>query len=66
MYKRTLRVVAVIGALALTAPAVTLANQGGQPHSAKACPTHSHSGKDNGAGKGHKKGSTKGKKCGAS
>jgi hypothetical protein len=66
MYKRIgLRVAPVVVAALLATPGVTLANQGGVSHSAKACPTHKHSGKDNGSGKGQKKGSGKGKKCGA-
>jgi hypothetical protein len=48
----------------MAAPAVTMANQGGVSHSTKPCPTHSHSGKHNGAGKGKKNGAGKGKKCG--
>ena len=51
-------------AVALSVPAIGFANQGGTPHSTKACPTHSHSGKHKGAGHGKKKGSGKGKKCG--
>lgn len=65
MYKRaSVRVATVVAALALAAPAATLADPGGQPHSTKPCPTHKHSGKHNGSTKGLKKGSTKGKKCG--
>ena len=65
MYKRvTVRVATVVAALALAAPAATLANSGGTPHSTKPCPTHKHSGKHNGSTKGHKKGAGKGKKCG--
>jgi hypothetical protein len=65
MYKRaSVRVAAAVTALALAAPAVTLANPGGQPHSTTPCPTHSHQGKHNGSTKGLKKGSGKGKKCG--
>jgi hypothetical protein len=51
-------------ALALSVPSVGFANKGGVSHSTKPCPTHSHSGKHNGAGKGMKKGAAKGKKCG--
>ncbi|HEY1522404.1 MAG TPA: hypothetical protein VGF70_05265 [Solirubrobacteraceae bacterium] len=67
MYKRVaVRVATVVAALALAAPAATLANAGGQSHSTKPCPTHKHSGKHNGATKGHKKGAGKGKRCGTS
>jgi hypothetical protein len=66
MYKRvSVRVATVVAALALAAPAVTLADAGGQPHSTKPCPTHKHSGKHNGSSKGQKKGAGKGKKCGS-
>lgn len=54
----------VAAALALSGPAIALADQGGQSHSSKACPTHSHSGKHNGSGQGKKNGSGKGKRCG--
>ncbi len=64
MHIRTLTLGAVVAALAVAPPAVTLANTGGQPHSTNPCPTHSHTGKHKGSGKGHKKGSGKGKKCG--
>ena len=65
MRKRiTATVAAGIAALALCAPSVGLANKGGVPHSTKACPTHSHSGKHKGAGHGKKNGAMKGKKCG--
>ncbi len=65
MYKRVaVRVATVVAALALAAPAATLADSGGHPHSTKACPTHKHSGKHNGSTKGEKKGAGKGKKCG--
>jgi hypothetical protein len=67
MYKRiSVRLATVAVAALLATPAVTFANSGGVSHSAKACPTHSHTGKDKGSTKGKKKGSTKGKKCGAS
>ncbi len=65
MYKRIgVRVAAVMATALLASPALTLANSGGQPHSTKPCPTHSHSGKHNGSTKGKKNGSGKGKKCG--
>lgn len=65
MIKRaSVSVAAVVATLALSAPAATLANPGGQPHSTKPCPTHKHSGKHNGSTKGQKKGSGRGKKCG--
>jgi hypothetical protein len=67
MYKRiSVRLATVMAAALLATPAVTLANQGGVPHSTKACPTHSHSGKHNGSSKGNKNGAGKGKKCGLS
>jgi hypothetical protein len=67
MYKRAIsRVATVVAVLLLAGPAVAMANKGGHSHSAKACPTHKHSGKHKGATKGHKKGSGKGKKCGSS
>lgn len=64
MSKRvTSGIVAAIVAIAMSVPAVGLANKGGTPHSTKACPTHRHSGKHKGSLKGKKKGSSKGKKC---
>jgi hypothetical protein len=65
MRKRIAATVAAgITALALCAPSVGFANKGGVPHSTKACPAHTHSGKHKGAGHGKKKGALKGKKCG--
>ena len=64
MRHRLLRVIPVVAALAMSGPAIAVADQGGKPHSTKPCPTHSHQGKDNGSSKGHKNGASKGKKCG--
>jgi hypothetical protein len=65
MSKRiTAAVTAGVAALAMSVPSVGFATKGGVPHSTKACPAHSHSGKHKGAGHGKKKGATKGKKCG--
>ena len=64
MYKRVAsRTAIVVAALLLAAPGVALASKGGHSGSAKACPTHKHSGHHNGSTKGHKNGSGKGKKC---
>jgi hypothetical protein len=58
-------IVAAITALALTVPAIGIANKGGVPHKpSTSCPTHKHTGKHKGATKGHKKGAAKGRKCG--
>lgn len=59
-----LSAVVVAAALALAVPTVGQANKGGSPHSTTPCPSHSHSGKHKGS-KGHRKGSSKGKKCSA-
>jgi hypothetical protein len=66
MSKRvTSGIVTAIAALALSVPAVGLADKGGTPHKTPAkCTTHSHHGKHKGLGKGKKKGAGKGNKCG--
>jgi hypothetical protein len=64
-HTRAVLVAATTTALAASVPATTgLANTGGVPHSTKACPTQSHSGKHKGATKGLKKGTRHGKRCG--
>lgn len=57
-------VAAGIVAIGLSVPSVGFATNGGVPHSARPCPTHSHSGKRKGSGNGTKNRAGKGKKCG--
>jgi hypothetical protein len=60
--RKRITLAAVAAAFALAAPAATLADSGGVPHSTKACPTHTNKGKHNGATKGQHKGAGKGQK----
>jgi len=63
MSKRfTSGLVAAVAAVAMTVPAVGLADRGGHPHSKKPCKTHRHYGKHRGKAKGLN--FEKGKKCG--
>lgn len=69
MNKRiTSGVIAGIAAICVAVPAAGLADQGGHPHSKKACKTHRHYGRHEGFTKGHgkHKGFGRGKKCGFS
>lgn len=64
MRKRlTAGVVAAVAAVAMSVPAVGLANQGGKPHTT---PPACHMHKNNGKHKGALKNATKGKRTGAS
>jgi hypothetical protein len=70
MRKRlTAGIVAAVTAVAMTVPAVGLANQGGAPHTTPTgCHTHTNKGKHKGqmknGTKGSRKGTSKGNKCG--
>jgi hypothetical protein len=65
MSKRiTSGVIAGIAAICVAVPAAGFADQGGRPHSKKACKVHRHYGHHKGALKGHHRGSDRGKKCG--